>query len=76
MPLFQPDSAHLAPQLARIERKLDAVLAAMGVAIPEDPMDAELRRIRSEKGPIHAIKRCRELTDWDLVEAKEYVESL
>lgn len=77
MPLFQPGSAASGPQLARIERKLDAVLAALGVSdIPESPMDAELRRIRSEQGPIQAIKRCRELTGWGLSEAKDYVESL
>lgn len=39
-------------------------------------MDAELRRIRSEQGPIRAIWRCREMTGSGLRAAKDCVESL
>ena len=57
-----------------IERKLDALLAALNVSVPEDDMD-EIRALVSSGRKILAIKLYRERTGAGLMEAKEAVDA-
>jgi ribosomal protein L7/L12 len=77
MSFLQPNNKDLADTLGRIEHKLDVLINALGAdANLGLPIDDELRDIRTEKGDIQAIKRCRELTGWGLKEALVYIERL
>ncbi|OZM72013.1 hypothetical protein CFN78_17930 [Amycolatopsis antarctica] len=62
-------------RVARVERKLDAVLAHLGVELPEPGMD-RVHALLAEGKRIEAIKAYRECTDADLREAKEAVDRL
>lgn len=66
-------------RMARIERKLDLILAHLGVEVPDDLAGAgvsdEVRRLADAGQKIAAIKRQREETGAGLAEAKEAVES-
>jgi ribosomal protein L7/L12 len=59
----------------RIEAKLDAVLAHLGVDLVAKA-DAEVRRLAQAGDKIGAIKKYRELTGVGLAEAKTQVELL
>jgi ribosomal protein L7/L12 len=61
-------------RLARIERKLDVLLAHAGAAEPEDARMAEVDALLRNDKKIQAIKIYRDVTGAGLVEAKEAVE--
>lgn len=67
-------SPALSMQLVRIERKLDAIIAAIGVQIPSDGMD-DIRELVARNRKIEAIKLYRERTGVGLAEAKAAVDS-
>lgn len=60
--------------LARIERKLDALIAHLGIETPDDGL-AEVRKLIAAGRKIEAIKRYREITGAGLAEAKSAVDS-
>lgn len=72
-------SPEQAARLVRIERKLDLILAHLGLAYddaarPSD-LDAETRRLADEGRKIEAIKAHRERTGAGLAAAKDAVEA-
>lgn len=74
MGLFGPDPAVML-RLARIEKKLDALLHAAGITVNE-PVDAEVRDLARNGRKIEAIKLYRERTGCGLAEAKAFIDSL
>jgi hypothetical protein len=62
-----------AARLARIERKLDALLAQLNVAVPGDDMD-DIRDLVAAGKKIAAIKEYRARTGAGLAEAKKAIE--
>ncbi|GAA2675041.1 hypothetical protein GCM10009864_52800 [Streptomyces lunalinharesii] len=60
--------------MARLEQRVDLLMAHLGVEEPADPRMAEVDALLAEKKPIAAIKVYREVTGAGLVEAKEAVE--
>jgi ribosomal protein L7/L12 len=68
-------SSQTGVRLARIERKLDAIVDHLGIDFQErvDPKVLELARAGKK---IEAIKLYRRQSDAGLKEAKDYVESL
>ncbi|MFM9956893.1 MAG: ribosomal protein L7/L12 [Phycisphaerales bacterium] len=64
----------LMPTLKRIERKLDLLLEAQGLASPSDGMD-DIRELIAQGQKISAIKLYRERTGLGLAEAKAAVDS-
>lgn len=74
MGLFGPDPAVML-RLARIEKKLDALLLAAGIAVDE-PVDAEIRDLARNGRKIEAIKLYREREGCGLAEAKAVIDSL
>ena len=70
------DIGPLVRRLDRVEQKLDALLAHMGVSIPEPEWEASVRALIQQGNKIAAIKACREATGLGLKEAKDYVESM
>lgn len=74
MGLFGPDPTVMM-RLARIEKKLDALLAAAGLSTDE-PDHADIRDLARRGRAIEAIKLYRERTGCGLAEAKAYVDSL
>lgn len=82
MALFGSGPDHSA-QLARIERKLDTLLASLGLGpggggtgVPDDPRMAEVRSLALGGQKIEAIKVYREITGLGLKESKEAVDAL
>jgi ribosomal protein L7/L12 len=67
-----PDPA-LMLRLARIERKLDALMAALDVQVPSDGMD-DIRALADAGRKIEAIKLLRDRTGMGLAEAKQAVD--
>ena len=68
-------------RLNTIERKLDAVLIALGIdphtiARPNGPVDPAVLRLVQNGDKIGAIKLYRDQTGVGLAEAKAYVESI
>ncbi|WP_411127285.1 ribosomal protein L7/L12 [Streptomyces sp. x-19] len=61
-------------RMARLEQKVDLLMAHLGVEEPEDPRMAEIDALLAEKKTVAAIKVYREVTGAGLVEAKEAVE--
>ncbi|MFE0192726.1 ribosomal protein L7/L12 [Streptomyces sp. NPDC059008] len=61
-------------RLARLERKVDLLLAHAGVEQPQDPRMAQIDDLLAQGKKIQAIKVHRELTGSGLAEAKEEVE--
>ncbi len=63
-------------RLARIERKLDAVIAHLGIAVPgaDEGLSADVRELAEAGRKIEAIKLYRERTGAGLAEAKRAVE--
>jgi len=62
-----------AARLARIERKLDALIAHLNVAVPGDDMD-DIRDLVAAGKKIAAIKEYRTRTGAGLAEAKKAIE--
>ncbi|GHH04949.1 hypothetical protein [Streptomyces lanatus] len=62
-------------RVARVERKLDLVLEHLGL-VDDDPRMAEVMAHVRDGDQIKAIKRYREITGADLLEAKEAVERM
>lgn len=76
MGLFSGTSAphpELLARLARLERKVDAILAALNVPLDEDGME-EVRALAAAGKKIEAIKLYREQTGAGLAEARDAVE--
>ncbi|MGW8400286.1 ribosomal protein L7/L12 [Streptomyces lydicus] len=67
-------SKTLERRLARLEGKIDLLLAQAGVEEPQDPRMAEIDELLARGKKIQAIKVHRELTGSGLAEAKEAVE--
>ena len=65
----------LSRRLDRMERKLDAIVAQLGVTV-EEPGLAEVAALLREGKKIQAIKLYRENTGADLKEARDAVERL
>jgi ribosomal protein L7/L12 len=65
----------LSRRLERMERKLDAIVAQLGVTV-EEPGLAEVAALLREGKKIQAIKTYRERTGADLKEARDAVERL
>jgi ribosomal protein L7/L12 len=65
----------LSRRLERMERKLDAIVAQLGVTV-EEPGLAEVAALVREGKKIQAIKVYRENTGADLKEARDAVERL
>jgi ribosomal protein L7/L12 len=68
------DNAAVLAQLARVERKLDAIIANLGISVPEENWMDEVRAMVAAGQMIAAIKMYRERTGAGLKEAKEAVE--
>jgi ribosomal protein L7/L12 len=66
--------AGISARLARMERKLDAIIEQFEVQLPNDGFD-EVRRLAAAGQKISAIKLYREMTGAGLAEAKSAVES-
>jgi ribosomal protein L7/L12 len=60
-------------RLARVERKLDAIIAFLQIRMPEDD-HADIRAMIAAGDKIGAIKAYRERTGMGLAEAKQAVE--
>ncbi|HVZ94962.1 MAG TPA: ribosomal protein L7/L12 [Phycisphaerales bacterium] len=63
----------IAAQLTRLERKLDLVIAHLGLDLPDDGMD-DIRELIAAGRKIEAIKVYRERTGLGLAEAKQAVD--
>jgi large subunit ribosomal protein L7/L12 len=86
MGLFGNGNAVILARLDAIEWKLDAILASLGVQVPERPTPAasagigsdqldEIRTLMHTGRKIEAIKRVREITGLGLKEAKDLVDA-
>lgn len=67
------NQAALAAQLARLERKLDAIMASFQIELPADKLD-DIRALAAAGDKIAAIKAYRERTGASLLDAKNAVE--
>lgn len=70
-----PSEVALRSRLARVERKIDAMMAALGIDLPQDDID-DLRELVARDRKIEAIKVYRERTGAGLADAKAFVDSL
>ncbi|ANZ18440.1 hypothetical protein O1L44_21540 [Streptomyces noursei] len=61
-------------RMARLEQKVDRLMAHLGMEEVEDPRMAEVDALLAKGKTVHAIKVYREVTDAGLAEAKEAVE--
>jgi hypothetical protein len=68
------NDAALVTQMYRIERKLDAIMLHLGIALPSDGMD-DIRALIAAGKKIEAIKQYRERTGADLAQAKLAIDS-
>ncbi|MEV4636713.1 hypothetical protein AB0J80_05095 [Actinoplanes sp. NPDC049548] len=64
-----------AARLADIEHKLDAVIAHLGVTVPE-PRHPAVEELVRQGRPIHAVRAYREETGADLLTAKQAVDAI
>ncbi|MFB7635829.1 hypothetical protein ACFC0M_33425 [Streptomyces sp. NPDC056149] len=71
---FDRRTKPLERRLARLEQKVDLLMAHLEVAEPAEPRMAEVDALLAEGKTIHAIKVYREATGAGLAEAKEAVE--
>ncbi len=60
-------------RLARLERKIDAIIAHLGIELPDDGME-DIRALAASGQKIAAIKEYRNRTGAGLAEAKNAVE--
>ena len=74
MGLFSGHNPELAARLARVERKLDAIMTSLGIALESDGMD-DIRALASAGKKIEAIRLYRARTGAGLAEAKAAVDS-
>jgi ribosomal protein L7/L12 len=74
MGLFTPSSNER--RLRIIERKLDAIMAHLGIAQASDDDIAEVRQLAANGRKIEAIKLYRQQTGCGLAEAKAFVDAL
>jgi hypothetical protein len=63
-------------RLTNIERKLDAIISHLGVVVPDDDDEPEVRRLIQQGRRIQAIKLYREKSGTDLATAKNAVDDL
>lgn len=63
-------------RLTAIERKLDAIVNHLGVVVPDDDDEPEVRRLIQQGRRIQAIKLYREKSGTDLATAKNAVDDL
>lgn len=75
MGLFSQSPTVAARRLAEIERKLDLIMAHLGIELPPDEHE-DVRALAVSGQKIEAIKRYRDKTGAGLAEAKEYVDSI
>ncbi len=75
MGLFSQSPTVAARRLAEIERKLDLIIAHLGIALPHDEHE-DVRALALSGQKLEAIKRYREKTGAGLAEAKEYVDAI
>ena len=75
MSIFSATNPVILAQLARIERKLDAIISRLEIQLPDDRLQ-EVRDLAAAGEKISAIKLYRELTSAGLAEAKAAVEAL
>ncbi|MBU6414271.1 MAG: hypothetical protein KGS45_12460 [Planctomycetes bacterium] len=75
MGLFSTPDPNLSLQLARIERKLDAIMQRLQIEVPDDGLD-DLRELVKLNRKIEAIKVYRERTGATLADAKAMIDSL
>lgn len=71
---FDRRTKPLERRMARLEQKVDLLMAHLGVEEPADPRMAEVDALLTQDKKIAAIKVYREVTGAGLVEAKEAVE--
>ncbi len=82
MGVFGSGNENLIPHLARIERKLDTLLASLGLssggppAAAGDPRMHEVHSLAAAGRKIEAIKLYREVTGLGLKEAKDAVDAM
>lgn len=77
MALFGSSGGDVSARLARIEQKLDLLIAGLGLAGGgQDPRLAEVRALAAGGRKIEAIKLYREITGQGLREAKEAVDAM
>jgi ribosomal protein L7/L12 len=69
------DRARAAERLARVERKLDAILRHQGIVVSEPELPGIIEHLRQGR-KIHAIKAYRDQTGATLADAKSTVERL
>jgi ribosomal protein L7/L12 len=74
MGLFSTTDPIVSLQLARIERKLDAIMQRLQIELADDGHD-DLRELVRQNRKIEAIKVYRERTGAGLAEAKAFVDS-
>ena len=65
----------------RIELKLDRIIEHLGISDPTkeqigEGLEYELRSLVEEGKKVKAVKKLREATGMDLIEAKEYIDKL
>jgi ribosomal protein L7/L12 len=63
-------------RLASIDRKVDAIINHLGVVVPDDDDEPEVRRLIQQGRRIQAIKLYREKSGTDLATAKNAVDDL
>ncbi|MCA9290173.1 MAG: hypothetical protein KDA25_03530 [Phycisphaerales bacterium] len=73
MGLFSSSDPTVLASIARVERKLDAVLDHLGIVLTDDGL-GEIRDLMASGRKIDAIKSYRELAGCGLAEAKDAVE--
>lgn len=70
---------NLKKQVGQINRKLDMLLDEKGLDFKNikisDELRSELEGLVNENSRVKAVKRLREETNMDLVEAKEYIDN-
>ncbi|MFF2813297.1 ribosomal protein L7/L12 [Streptomyces sp. NPDC058000] len=71
---FDRRTKPLERRLARLDQKVDLLMAHLGIEEPADPRMAEVDALLAQEKKIAAIKVYREVTGAGLVEAKEAVE--
>jgi ribosomal protein L7/L12 len=69
------ERARTQQRLAELDRKVDAIIAHLGVVVPE-PDQPEIRRLIQQGRKIQAIKLYRQTSGADLATAKHAVEDL
>ena len=69
------DDGALAARLTRLERKLDAIIAHLGIDLADDGLD-DIRELVASGNKILAIKEYRARTGTGLYEAKQAIDQI